>query len=137
MRQAQGDGLAEICRPIRNPASYMDEHPLSKTEKQQNRRCSEHATVKFGGFASAGKTDVASQEPRVERDCDEFFPLCPSIKKLALRHGHGECSVGHWMTTITRLDPEHHERLTHKDLIDYPYGNEPLGRFLLYRKGTN
>ena len=22
-------------------------------------------------------------------------------------------------------------------LIDYPYGNEPLGRFLLYRMGTN
>ena len=33
--------------------------------------------------------------------------------------------------------PEQQERLSHKGLIDYPYGNEPLGRFLLYRKGTN
>ena len=29
------------------------------------------------------------------------------------------------------------ERLSHKGLIDYPYGNEPFGRFLLYRMGTN
>ena len=127
MQQAQGDGLEVICWPLRNLATYRDELPLSKTERQQNRRCSEHATVKFDGFASAGKTDVASQEPRHERGCHECFPLCPSIKKLALRHGPGECSVGHWMTTITRLEPEQHERLSHKDLIDYPYGNEPLG----------
>ena len=33
--------------------------------------------------------------------------------------------------------PEQQERLSHKGLIDYPYGNEPLGRFLLYPKGTN
>ena len=132
MQQAQGGGLEEICWPNTNKASYRDEHPLSKTGRQQNCRYSEHATVKFDGFASSSKTDVASQEPRVERDCHECSPLCPSIKKLALRHGHGECSVGHWITTITRLDPEQYEQLSDKDLIDYPYGNEPLGRFLLY-----
>ena len=58
-------GWKKVLAPLIK-ASYRDEHPLSKTEKQQNRRCSVHVIVKFGGFASAGKTEVENQEPKVK-----------------------------------------------------------------------
>ena len=54
------------CTDLSYQPSYRDEHSLSKTERPENRLCSEHATVKFGGFASTSKTDVASQELRVK-----------------------------------------------------------------------
>ena len=77
---------------------------------------------------------------RQEKTCvsDPFAVVCaPRLSSLTLslfllKREEGNPTGGFGLTP-----PEQQERLSHMGLIDYPYCNEPLGRFLLCRLGTN